>query len=35
MENHNNLRKDKNSQICSNLSKYEVKQGLIKLGFIN
>ena len=34
-KNSNNLGKDKNSQISSNLSKYEVKQILIKLGFIN
>ena len=34
-KNSNNLGKDKNFQISSNLSKYEVKQRLIKLGFIN
>ena len=33
--NSKNLEKDKNSQISSNLSKYEVKQRLIQLGFIN
>tara|TARA_B100001057_G_C22778582_1_gene922674 strand:+ start:388 stop:864 length:477 start_codon:yes stop_codon:yes gene_type:complete len=33
--NSNIFGKDKNFQISSNLSKYEVKQRLIKLGFIN
>lgn len=34
-KNSKNLRKDKNSIISSNLTRYEVKQRLIKLGFIN